>query len=160
MKTMLLAALLAVSFAAPTYASVLSDNSQEVVSAKKGKGKSEPAPKDRDEREGGGDEVDPRQETYEGNDRGGGGGSFDGGGYNDGGGMAGEIFSVPQSKTYPVTTNTKVEDRGDVVIYTTVVQEDVSSEETCTTVSVLVVEKATGKKLSSESKESCSHLPL
>nr|BFD67961.1 hypothetical protein HAGR004_29830 [Bdellovibrio sp. HAGR004] len=160
MKTILLAALLSVAFAAPTFANITSGD-QNVVSAKKGKGKSEPAPKDGEER---GEEKDPREETYEGNDRGG--GSFDGGGYGSGGfdggggGMIGEIFSVPNSKTYPVTSSTKVEDRGDVLVYTTHTQEDISYDETCTTISVLVVAKATGKVISSESQEFCNRWPM
>lgn len=161
MKTILLAALLSLSFAAPVFANI-SDNSQDVVSAKKGKGKSEPAPKEDDG--GRGEEKDPREETYEGNDRNSG-GSFDGGGYGsggfDGGGMIGEIFSVPgKGKTYPVTSNTTVEDRGDVLVYTTRTQEDISYDETCTTVSVLVVAKSTGKVISSDSNEYCNRWPM
>lgn len=169
MKTILLAALLSLSFAAPVFANI-SDNSQDVVSAKKGKGKSEPAPKEDDG--GRGEEKDPREETYEGNDRNSGGsfdgggygsGGFDGGGYGggDGGGMIGEIFSVPgKGKTYPVTSNTTVEDRGDVLVYTTRTQEDISYDETCTTVSVLVVAKSTGKVISSDSNEYCNRWPM
>lgn len=170
MKSILLTALLSLAVAAPSFASLNGDQAQDVIAAKKGKGKSEPAPKDRDEREGGGDEKDPREETYEGNDRNSG-GSFDGGGYTGGGydggdygggggGMIGEIFSVPNGKTYPVTTNTTVEDRGETVVYTTRTQEDISADETCTTISVLVVAKSTGKVISSESNEYCNRWPL
>lgn len=170
MKTILMAALLSLAFAAPTFASIDSEKSQDVVSAKKGKGKSEPAPKDEDGR---GEEKDPREGTYEGNDRNSG-GSFDGGGYDNGGfdgggygggdsgggGMIGEIFSVPYSKTYPVTTGTTVEDRGDILVYTTRTQEDISYDETCTTISVITVAKSTGKVLSSESNEYCHRFPM
>ncbi len=160
MKALLLVALVSLSLTAQ--ASVVSQDlgSQDVISAKKGKdkGKSEPAPKD-DDRKGGGDEVDPRQGTYEGNDRDGG-GYFDGGGYNDGGGMIGEIFYAPNAKTYPVTTTTTSEDRGDVIVYTTRVQEDISADETCTTISVVTVAKSTGKVISSESNEYCNRWPL
>lgn len=167
MKTILLAALLSVAFAAPAFATIGSGD-HNVISAKKGKGKTEPAPKDGEER---GEEKDPREETYEGNDRGGGsfdgggygGGGFDGGGYGggDGGGMIGEIFSVAgKGKTYPVTTNTTVEDRGDVLVYTTRTQEDISYDETCTTITVLTVAKATGKVISSESQEFCNRWPM
>ncbi|UXR65252.1 hypothetical protein EZJ49_03180 [Bdellovibrio bacteriovorus] len=169
MKNILLAALLSVAFVAPAFANVGSGD-QNVISAKKGKGKSEPAPKDGEER---GEEKDPREETYEGNDRGGGsfdgggygGGGFDGGGYGGGdgggGGMIGEIFSVAgKGKTYPVTSNTTVEDRGEILVYTTRTQEDISYDETCTTITVLTVAKSTGKVISSESNEYCNRWPM
>lgn len=159
MKSVLFVALIALSFTAHSAVATASQ-AEDVVSAKKGKSKSEPAPKDRDERDGGGEEVDPRQETYEGNDRSEGGGYFDGGGYNDGGGMIGEIFTVPSGKTYPVTTNVKKEDRGDVIVYTTTVQEDISASETCTTIVTTVVDKVTGKAISSDSNEFCNRWPL
>jgi|GEM_PF-1741851 len=156
MKSLLLVTLLSLSVASVSYASL---SSQSAVTAKKGK--SEPAPKDRDERNGGNEESDPREETYEGNERGG--GAFDGGGYegDGGGGMLGEIFHVRGGgKTYPVTTNVKTEDRGDVIVYTTTVQEDLSASETCTTVTVTVVDKASQKVISADSNEFCNRWPL
>ncbi len=157
MKSLILAVL--VSFAMVVHAGASTD-SLDLVSAKKGK-KSEPAPKDRDERTGGEETPDSREETYEGNDRGGGGGSFDGGGYDGGGGgMAGELFYAPTTKTYPVTSNVKTEDRGDVIIYTTTIQEDISASETCTKIVVTVVDKKTKKVLSTDSDEFCNHWPL
>lgn len=152
MKSVLLAVLISFSMVA---------NASDDLLAKKGK-KSEPPPADRDERTGGGDEVDPRQETYEGNGREGatGGGYFDGGGYGGsdgtGGGMIGEIFRITGGSE-PVTS-TKIEDRGDVVVYTTVIHKAVSPTEVCTTESVIVVDKKTNKVVSSESAEYCNHL--
>ncbi|UOF02846.1 hypothetical protein [Bdellovibrio reynosensis] len=148
--------ILAALFCLSAQASIVAETSE--VLAKKSSKKSEPAPKE-DER--GGEEYDPRQGTYEGNDRGG--GSFDGGGYDGGsdeGGMIGEIFFVRNSKTYPITTNTKTEDRGDVVVYTTTVQEDISANESCTTVTVVVIEKATNSIVSSDSNYFCNSYPL
>ncbi|MNK06230.1 hypothetical protein D3C87_241220 [compost metagenome] len=96
--------------------------------------------------------------------RGDGGGGFDGGGYGGGGGMIGEIFYAPEaqrgSKTYPVTSHVTKEDRGDVVVITTIVQEDISADETCTTKVVTVVDKASGKTLSSTSKTFCNVFPM
>lgn len=170
MKSVLFAALLSLVIAVPSLAAIETGHGQSNISAKKGKGKGEPAPKDRDERTGDDEDKDPREETYEGNDRNSG-GSFDGGGYSGGGydgggrgggdgGMGSEIFFVPHAKTYPVTTNTKVEDRGDVLVYTTRTHEDISADETCTTVSVVVIAKATGKIISSETDEYCNRWPL
>lgn len=156
MKTMFLTAVLAVSMAAATV-SVAHANSDVVAK----KGKSEPAPKDRDERNGGGETPDPREETYEGNDRNSG-GSFDGGGYDGGsggGGMMSEIFYVKQSGKNK-GANIKVEDRGDVMVYTEVSHEDIDASETCTTIKRTIVDKATGKVLSSDSIEYCNRWPL
>lgn len=153
MKSLLLAVL--VSFSFVSYASA-SNTSQDVVSAKKGK--SEPAPKDRDERKGGDEEVDPRQGTYEGNDRDG--GSFDGGGYEGdggGGGMIGEIFYIHGSPYLPVTTTSKKEDRGDVIVYTIITRQAVGPTQMCTTTTVTTVEKATEKVLSSNTDTYCLH---
>ncbi|WP_413944180.1 hypothetical protein [Bdellovibrio sp. HCB-162] len=151
MKSLLLAVL--VSFSLVSYAGV-SQASQDVVFAKKGK--SEPAPKDRDERKGGNEDVDPRQETYEGNDRDG--GSFDGGGYEGDsgeGGMIGEIFYAPGSAHQPVTTTSKKEDRGDVIVYTIITRQAVSPTELCTTTTVTTVHKATEKVVSSDTDTYC-----
>lgn len=140
--------------------------------AKKSNKKSEPAPGD--ERRGGGEESDPREETYEGNERGGGsfdgggysggddrgGGYWDGGGYGGGGGMAGEIFYVPGGKTYPVTRNIKTEDRGDVIVQTIVEHEDIDASETCTTITEMVIDKKTQKVISSNTREFCNRWPL
>ena len=153
MKTMLLVAILSLSLGVTANA------------AKQDKGHVEPIPKERDERKGGGEQPDSREETYEGNDRTDGGHLDDGGGYNgDEGGMIGELFYVPgkggNSKTFPVTTTTKKEDRGDVLVYTTTVHEDISASETCTTVTVTVVDKKSGKAIKSDSNEYCNAWPL
>lgn len=139
-------------------AKAVSHKSQEISAKSKGKGKSEPAPKE-DDRKGGGDEVDPRQGTFEGNDRGERGGTFDGGGYSggdDSGGFIGEIFSPADNRTYPTRTTTNVEDRGEVLVYTTMIQEDVSASETCVTTIVSVVDKASGKSLKTDSDRFCN----
>lgn len=152
MKSLLLTALLSLSVI--SFASAATQTHSSVVAKK---GKSEPAPKE--EGRGGNEEAPlPQEGTYEGNERGG--GSFDGGGYEgDGGGMGGELF-YKNTKTYPVTTTTKTEDRGDVVVHTTTVQEDISASETCTTVTVTLVAKSTGRVISSDSNEFCNRWPL
>jgi hypothetical protein len=139
-------------------AKAISHKSQEISAKSKSKGKSEPAPKE-DDRKGGGDETDPRQGTFEGNDRGEGGGSFDGGGYSGGGddgGFIGEIFSAADNRTYPTRTTSSVEDRGEVLVYTTQIQEDISASETCVTTIVSVVDKASGKSLKTDSDRFCN----
>lgn len=154
MKSILL--IVSALFCLNAQAAVVAETSE--ILAKKSSKKSEPAPKE-DER--GGEEYDPRQGTFEGNERGG--GSFDGGGYEGGGdegGMIGEIFFTRNGKTYPITTHTKTEDRGNVVVYTTTVQEDISASETCTTVTVTVIDKATKTIVSSETNEFCNRYPL
>lgn len=157
MRALLLALLMSFSFAAQ--AGVIDGSQGEVISKKGGK-QSEPAPKDRDERQGGNETPDSREETYEGNDRNSG-GSFDGGGYEgSGGGMGSEIFLVRGGKTYPVTRNLKTEDRGSVIVYTTTEQEDISADETCTTITTTVVDKATKKVISSDTQEFCNRWPL
>lgn len=155
MKALILAALISIAFATPVHSAFAAQGNV----AKKSK-KSEPAPKDSDERQGGNETPDSREETYEGNDRGG--GSFDGGGHEgSGGGMGSELFSVKfGGKTYPVGTHTKTEDRGNVIVYTTTTQEDISADETCTTVTTVVVDKATRKVLSTDSDEFCNRWPL
>lgn len=138
-------------------AQAISHKSQEISAKSKGKGKSEPTPKE-DDRKGGGDETDPRQGTFEGNDRDEG-GTFDGGGYSggdDGGGFIGEIFSEANNRTYPTRTTSSVEDRGEVLVYTTQIQEDVSASETCVTTIVSVVDKTTGKSLKADSDRFCN----
>lgn len=159
MKALILVTLVAFSFA--TQAQVLVGTQEELVSKKGGK-KSEPAPKDRDERKGGEESPHPRQETYEGNDRGnGGGGSFDGSGSGEGSGFDSEIFKVRGGKKYAPKTNVlKTEDRGTVIVYTSVEQEDVSASETCTTITTTVVDKATETVLSEEVEEYCNNWPL
>ncbi len=159
MKTLLLTALIALCFAIGTTPSQSHARTSDVVQAKS-KGKSEPAPKDQDERSGGGEGHDPREETYEGNDRNSG-GSFDGGGYSggDGGGMGSELFYVKNSGKAR-GANVKVEDRGDVLIYTEISQEDLSASETCTTITKVTVDKATGKTLATDKTEYCNQWPL
>lgn len=161
MKALVLAALISLTFVAH---SSLAVGAQNTVNAKKGGKKSEPAPKDRDERKGGGEEPSSREETYEGNDRSNG-GDFDGGGYSeDGGGYNLEVSSetslVRGGKTYPVTRNLRTEDRGDVIVYTVTEHEDISADETCTTITTTVVEKATKKVLKTDTKEFCNRWPL
>ncbi|MDG0818007.1 hypothetical protein [Bdellovibrio svalbardensis] len=160
MKTLSLTVLIALSFAMSSTPSVSFANTSEEVQAKS-KGKSEPAPKDQDDRDGGGEGHDPREGTYEGNDRNGG-GSFDGGGYSGGdggGGMAGELFYVKNSgKT--LGANVKVEDRGSVLVYTETSHEDISASETCTTITRVTVDKATGKTLATDKVEYCNQWPL
>jgi hypothetical protein len=138
-------------------AKAISHKSQEISA--KSKGKSEPAPRDGGDRKGGGDEKDPRQGTDEGNERDGG-GTFDGGGYSggddSGGGFIGEIFSTPDGYTYPSRTTSSVEDRGEVLVYTTQIQEDINASETCVTTIVSVVDKATGKSLKTDSDRFCN----
>ncbi|WII71310.1 hypothetical protein QJS83_12640 [Bdellovibrio sp. 22V] len=171
MKSLILAALLTLSFAAQAEPKIkgtpdrdnkttcdafgcTDEDTTDVISKKKDKG--EPAPKDRDERGNGNEEVDPRQETYEGNDRGG--GSFDGGGYEGdggGGGMIGEIFYVPGSAHQPVTTTSTREDRGDVIVYTIITRQAVSPTELCTTTTVTTVHKTTEKVISSNTDTYC-----
>ncbi len=153
MKALFVVLIASLSFAAnaANYSILNQSNSQNVQKS------NEPAPPDRDQRRGGGEPVDPHQETYEGNDRSG--EVFDGGGYSgSGGGMGSEIFFTPNAKTYPVTTSTRTEEIGDIVIYTTTVHEDISAEESCTMVTKMVVEKTTGKVLSTDTKEYCNHL--
>lgn len=162
MKTMLLVAILSLSLGVSANAAI---NHGDSVIAKKDKGHVEPAPKDRDERKGGEETPDSREETYEGNDRTDGGHLDDGDGYGGGeGGMIGELFYVPgkggNTKTYPVTTNVKKEDRGDVIVYTTTVHEDMSASETCTTVTVTVVDKKSNKVIKTDSNEYCNTWPL
>lgn len=163
MKTLVLAVLLSVSLA-----------SVGAVAKSKGKGKGSPS-------EGGGRNPAPACPAYGcddgegGRGNGGGGpddvddgsggrgtgGSFDGGGYDDGGGMIGEIFLTRGSgKTYPVTNKTTKEDRGTVIVYTTITQEDISADETCTTRTVTVVDKATGKTIKTDSDTYCNVWPL
>lgn len=158
MKALLIAFVVSLSFAAHANLSV---GTQDDLLSKKGGSKSEPAPKDQDERQGGGETPDSREETYEGNDRNSG-GSFDGGGYEgDGGGMSGEIFRTRGGKVHPVTTrNLKTEDRGSVIIYTSTEQEDFGADETCTTVTTTVVDKVTQKVISTDSQEFCNRWPL
>lgn len=158
MKTFILVTLVSLSLVAQASTSHTDQKSQETVSAKKSKGRGEPAPKD-DDRQGGGDGVDPRQENYEGNDRDGG-GSFDGGGYEgDDGGFGSELFFV-NTKVKPTTTTSTTEDRGDFVIYTTRVHEDVAADETCTTVTIVTVAKSNGKTISTNSDYYCNRWPL
>lgn len=131
------------------------------------KKKSEPAPKE--DTRGSGEEKDPREETYEGNDRnsggsfdGGGytGGGFDGGGYggSEGGGMMSEIFYVKQDPT--TGGNVTVEERGNVLVYTEVSHEDMNASETCTTITRTTVDKKTGKVLATDSTQYCNNWPL
>ena len=67
---------------------------------------------------------------------------------------------VRGGKTYPVTRNLKTEDRGDVIVYTVTEHEDISADETCTTITTTVVEKATKKVLKTDTKEFCNRWPL
>ncbi len=96
------------------------------------------------------EENDPSDDGYVGDERGG----------DSGGGMMGELFYTQPKKTYPTTSNVKKEDRGTTIVYTTVTQEDISASETCTTIVVTVVEKASGKVISTDSKEYCNTWPL
>lgn len=148
MKSFLLIAVLAFAAVNPAFAST-SNNPDEV--------------KDQDQRQGGGDQPDSREETYESNDRNSGSNSSDYGyGYEDrgdGGGMMSEIFSVPKKGVDVENTRTEVEDRGDVLVYTTRSFEAVSADKVCFTTSVLVVSKADGSVVSSESETKCSVLP-
>ncbi len=161
MTTFLVAALMMGTVTAQAYA-----NAQLQTSTIISKKKSEPAPKDRDDRQGGGEQPDPRQETYEGNGRDGatGGGSyctFDCDPGDSGGGFIGEIFSpVTDGKTYPSKTKTTVEDRGEVLVYFTTVQEDLSASETCTTTIISVVDKSTGKTIKTDSDRFCNILDI
>lgn len=142
-------------FSLNAHAGVVADNS-EYVAKKSSSKKSEPAPKENNDRD---EEADPRQGTYEGNDRGG--GSFDGGGYEGGGdegGMIGEIFMTPENKSFKTTSST-TEDRGDVIVYTTTVLQDFSAAKTCTTVNVTTVDKQTGAVISSDDSEFCDSWP-
>lgn len=158
MKVVIFATLLAFSTAASAQVLV---NSQEELLAKKGGKKSEPAPKDRDERKGGEESPHPRQETYEGNDRTGSGGGFDGSSSGEGSGFDSEIFRVSGGKKYSPKTNVlKTEDRGDVVVYTAIEQEDVSASETCTKITTTVVDKSSQKVVSEEVEEYCNNWPL
>lgn len=151
MKALLLVALISCSFVSYATAANTSITAQN--------DKSEPAPKDRDERDGGQEEKDTREETYEGNERGG--GSFDGGGYSgDGGGMMSELFLTVGGKVHPVTTNVTKEDRGDVIVYTTTVYEALSASETCVTTTVTVIDKKTEKVISSDSSDYCNQIEL
>ena len=159
MKALALAVLMSFSFAAQANISVGS-NDELISKSRKGGHHVEPAPKDRDERKGGEEQPDSREETYEGNDRGHG-GSFDGGGYEgDGGGMAGELFRVKGLKFEPKTNTLKTEDRGDVIVYTSSESQDISADETCTVITKTVVDKATNKVLSTDTDEFCTIWPL
>lgn len=149
MKALILAALVAISFTVPSATFAVSN-----VIAKK----SEPAPKDRDERKGGEERPDSREETYEGNSRG---GSFDGGGYDNGteGGMIGEVFYA-KNQGKKLGPGMKVEDRGATLAYTEVSYEDMSASETCTTITRTVVDKVSKKVLSHDSDTFCNNWPL
>lgn len=158
MKTMMLVAVLSLSLGFQAQAMI---SGHDAVISKKGH--VEPAPKDRDERKDGEEEKDSREETYEGRertDR----GHLDGDGFGgDEGGMMGELFYVPGQhggKTHPVTTNVKKEDRGDVIVYTTVTHQDMSATEVCTTVVVTVVDKKTNKVIKTDSSEYCNEWRL
>lgn len=101
------------------------------------------------------------QETYE--DGGSGYGDVPDDGYEreeGGGGMINELFSVQALRAHPPKNTVRKEDRGSTVVYTTMSQEDMSASETCTTIVVTVVEKATGKVLSTQSREDCNTWPL
>lgn len=106
--------------------------------------KTEPAPQE--DTRGSGEEKGTREETYEGNDRDGGGGSFDGGGYNDGGSLISSVGST-------VTQTT--EDRGDVLVITRQVVTPVGGTEICVVSTVKVVDKASQKVIKSDSSEMC-----
>ena len=149
MKALVLTALVAFSLAAPSATLAVSD-----MIAKK----SEPAPKDRDERKNGEERPDPREETYEGNSRG---GSFDGGGYDSGseGGMIGEVFYV-KNQGKKLAPGVKLEDRGTTLVYTEISYEDMSASETCTTITRTVLDKASKKVLSQDSDTFCNNWPL
>lgn len=127
----------------------------DLVSAKKGK--REPIPVDRDDRRGGGETPHPREETYEGNERGG--GSYeDGSGSGDGeGGMIGELFYTAGVSPRAPKTSTSSEDLGEVVVHTVKIQRVVSAFEVCVETTVVVIEKASGKVVSSERSEYCNH---
>lgn len=161
MKALLLSFALVFSFVASTQVAL---GAQSSVSAKKGGKKNEPAPKDRDERDedkGGENSPGSREETYEGNDRGGGDSYEDGGGYGGGGGgMGGELFRVHIGDIFPVTHLLKTEDRGTVIVYTKTEQFDTSASETCSTVTTTVVDKATQKVISEDVEEFCNNWPL
>lgn len=58
----------------------------------------------------------------------------------------------------PVTRITKTEDRGDVVVTTITTQQAVAADLLCTTVTVIVVDKATEETLSSNTEHSCLKL--
>ncbi|MBO9667492.1 MAG: hypothetical protein J7501_11855 [Bdellovibrio sp.] len=137
MKKMIAASLLT-ALAVPVIAFPVLAKS-DVISAKKGK--SEPAPKEG--RDGGGEGSDPREGTYEGNDRG---GSFDGGGYEGGGGgggsFEGELFR-------------SVEDRGDVLLVTSEVTTEVAPAETCTATTKKAIDKVTQKVIKTDVSEVC-----
>lgn len=154
MKSFILAALIAFSFSAQ--ATIVQKNDAIVA-------KNPDEVKDDEQRQGGGDQPSSREETYEGNDRNSGSNSSDyGNGYEDrgdGGGMMSEIFSVPKKGIDKENSSTEVEDRGDVLVYTTRSFEAISADEVCFTTSVLVVSKKDGSVVSSETETKCTGLP-
>lgn len=163
MKILSMTALIALSFAINTAPSsaVAADQSEVVQAKAKSKSKSEPAPTPKDEAgRGPREEFDPRREAHEGNGRNEG-GAFDGGGYRDetGNGMGSEVFYVKHPGK-DRSFGPQVEDRGDVLIYTSVTHEDISASETCTTVTRVTVDKATAKTLETDTTEYCNKWPL
>jgi len=109
--------------------------------------KTEPAPAE--DTRGSNEETDPRQETYEGNDRGGGDAS---GGFNEGGGGGVEatLFTSVGS-----TVNQTTEDRGDVLVIRRQVMTPVGGTEICVVSTVKVIDKATQKVIKSDKSELC-----
>jgi len=123
----------------PTISMAVSSKAESAVRTQ-----SEPPP-DEDTR-GSNEETDSRQETYEGNDRGGGDAS---GGFNEGG-QEYTSFSRVGS-----IVNQTTEDRGDVLIITRQVTTPVGGTKICVVSVVKVIEKATGTEIKSESNETC-----
>lgn len=147
MKSLIFAVLIALSFSVQANTTVAT-NPDEVKSD--------------EQRTGGGDQPSNREETYEGNDRNSGNSSDYGYGYEDrgdGGGMMSEIFSIPKTGIDRENTTTDVEDRGDVLVYTTRSFEAVDAEVVCFTTSTLVVSKKDGTIVSSDSETKCTALP-
>ncbi len=142
MKAIVLAALMCLTFVGN---SSLAEGSQNILSSKKADKNQEPVPKSRDENRGGGEEPRSLEETYEGNDRSGG-IDLDGG----------ESRLLNGGKSYPITRNLRTEDQGDVIIFTLTEHEDISADETCTTITRTVVEKVTKKVLKTDTKEFCN----
>ncbi|MFM6930563.1 MAG: hypothetical protein ACKOX6_19020 [Bdellovibrio sp.] len=110
--------------------------------------KTEPAPAE--DTRGSNEETEPRQETYEGNDRGGGDAS---GGFNEGGGgggVEGTLFTSVGS-----TVNQTTEDRGDVLVIRRQVVTPGRGTEICVVSTTKVIDKATQKVIKSDSSELC-----
>lgn len=111
----------------------------------------EPAPSENDDRNNTSEDKNPRNETYEGNDRGGNGGAYDDGGYGGNGGMGGELFRTANGSYFKQT----IEDRGSVLVIKSQVLSSTDSSELCSVYTENLVDKVTKKVLKTETNQQC-----